>query len=161
MDKNPDFKYEAVLKRGRPRHDAMDPFSLRHPPMPLSRRAKLFNPFAALKGYEEALAAKEVPYEPRRELSDEKKTDLDQKIAVLRRLTRHSHAAMENHVIVSVTRFVPCSDPDHEGYGQLGLYETLTGVCMGVDVKNRTLQVDEHLICARDIADIVIADRPV
>lgn len=45
----PDFPYRDVLRKGRPKHAPMDPFSIRHPPMPLSRRAKIFSPFDALK----------------------------------------------------------------------------------------------------------------
>ena len=41
------------------------------PKMPVSERAKQFMPFAALKGYEEALRAKELEFE---EMSAHKKT---------------------------------------------------------------------------------------
>ena len=53
------FRYPDVLRRGRPVHDPQDAFSSRHPAMPLSRRAKIFSPFDALKGFNEALREKE------------------------------------------------------------------------------------------------------
>lgn len=53
----PDFRYREVLRRGRPVHLPLDAFSVRHPAMPLSRRAKIFSPFDALKGFSEALTA--------------------------------------------------------------------------------------------------------
>ncbi len=57
MGNHAGFRYQDVLDKGRPCHDPLDPFSLRHPPMLLSRRAKIFAPFDALKGYTEAINA--------------------------------------------------------------------------------------------------------
>ena len=42
------FPYLQVLMQGRPRHDKD---SLKHPPMDLVHRAKIFAPFDALAGY--------------------------------------------------------------------------------------------------------------
>ena len=49
------FKYKSVLEKGKPVHDKYDSFSIRHPAMDLSRRAKIFSPFDALKGFNEEL----------------------------------------------------------------------------------------------------------
>lgn len=46
-------------------------------------RAKQFMPFAALKGYEQALRAKERTIVPRAELSEESKDELDSKFRLL------------------------------------------------------------------------------
>lgn len=54
------FRYLEVMLRGRPRHDRYDPFSVRHPSMDPSRRAKIFAPFDALRGFSAALIAKEA-----------------------------------------------------------------------------------------------------
>ena len=56
------FRYGEVARRGRPVHGPLDAFSIRHPAMPLSRRAKIFSPFDALRGFSEAIAAKKMPY---------------------------------------------------------------------------------------------------
>ena len=45
------FRYRKVLEKGKPVHDKNDSFSFKHPPRDLSRRAKIFNPFDALKGF--------------------------------------------------------------------------------------------------------------
>ena len=50
------FRYRNVLEKGKPVHDKNDSFSIRHPAMDLSRRAKIFNPFDALKGFNDELA---------------------------------------------------------------------------------------------------------
>ena len=57
-----DFKYRAAALRGRPRHDRYDDFSVKHPPMSPARWAKIFAPFDALKGFDEAIAAKAAVY---------------------------------------------------------------------------------------------------
>ncbi len=53
------FRYRNVYEKGKPTHDKLDSFSVKHPPMDLSRRAKIFSPFDALKGFNEAIISKE------------------------------------------------------------------------------------------------------
>lgn len=55
-----DFRYRNVLLRGRPRHGKYDAFSIRHPSMDPGRRAKIFAPFDALRGFNAALIAKQA-----------------------------------------------------------------------------------------------------
>ncbi len=54
------FKYRAVYEKGKPVHDRFDSFSIKHPPMELSRRAKIFSPFYALKGFSDAISMQEA-----------------------------------------------------------------------------------------------------
>ena len=54
-------------------------------PMPPSRRAKQFAPFDALKGLKEAIAAKERRPEPRRELTEDKKAEINLILTNLRK----------------------------------------------------------------------------
>lgn len=49
-------RYRKVLEKGKPKHEPYDDFYMKHPPMNLSRRAKIFSPFDALKGYDEKIA---------------------------------------------------------------------------------------------------------
>ena len=55
--------------------------------------------------------------------------------------------------------FVPCPDPNHEAFGQLGSYESVVGVCMGVDVIKKSVKVDDQEIYVEDIAEITIIDE--
>lgn len=55
------------------------------PKMSREDRAKQFMPFAALKGYEEALRQKEKIIVPRMELSEEYKEELDRKLRQIRK----------------------------------------------------------------------------
>ena len=50
-----DFRHRDLFCAGRPVHEKYDEFWLRHPPMDLGRRAKIFAPFDALRGFSEAL----------------------------------------------------------------------------------------------------------
>ena len=61
-----DFRYLDVFLKGKPQHDRDDPFRIRHPKMPCDKRAKIFSPFDALKGFSEALAAQEALKEDER-----------------------------------------------------------------------------------------------
>ena len=47
----PGFPYLDVLQKGRPLHEKTDPFRIRHPSMDTGRRAKIFAPFDALRGF--------------------------------------------------------------------------------------------------------------
>ena len=104
------FRYREVALRGRPQHKGWDAFSIKHPPMPASRWAKIFSPFDALKGFSEAVSSKEVQYVSRVELDADAEADLSRKLEILRNLTWNGRMAMANHVIVSVKSFVPCQD---------------------------------------------------
>ena len=50
------FRYRHVIEKGKPVHDKNDLFSIKHPPMDLLRRAKIFSPFDALKGFHDELS---------------------------------------------------------------------------------------------------------
>ncbi len=54
------FKYQKVYDKGKPVHQKFDSFSIKHPAMDLTRRAKIFSPFDALKGFNEEIAKTEI-----------------------------------------------------------------------------------------------------
>ena len=72
-----DFRYRDVFLRGKPQHDRFDMFRVKHPSMDCGRRAKIFSPFDALKGFNEAIASKDIIYNDRTELTDEDRTGFD------------------------------------------------------------------------------------
>ena len=51
------FKYGDVFAKGRPRHQKTDTFGIRHPVMDPGKRAKIFAPFDALRGFSAAIMA--------------------------------------------------------------------------------------------------------
>ena len=58
MPKN--FKYLNVYLQGKPQHEPFDSFRLKHPSMPLQKRAKIFAPFDALRGFDFAIREEEA-----------------------------------------------------------------------------------------------------
>lgn len=148
MQMPPDFRYAAVLRRGRPRHgtagkiSTYDAFYRKHPPMDCYRRAKIFAPFDALAGFSQCIASKEVLYCEKKILTEGEKEELDKKINILYGLTKNSRMARENAVRVSIRHFEKCSDPQSESYtedGKFGQYKTTTGFVYKIDVLNRCI----------------------
>ena len=141
------FPYADVLQKGRPLHRGDDPFLFRHPAMPPGKRAKLFAPFDALRGFSAAVIARDVRYGPPRELSEEALAELDRRLALLRRLT------VTAPVPVSVTFLEPCTDPESEFCRSGGRYRTVDGTCLRVDPARETLLLaDGTAISLRSVA---------
>ncbi len=130
-----DFRYRDVLIEGKPQHDRFDPFRIRHPSMDPGKRAKIFAPFDALRGFSEAVAAKDIVYEERRILSQEDAAELNRRLGILHRLTGSGRLARANRIEVAVTYYEPCSDEDHEYYGIRGRCRTVAGICRAVDAQ--------------------------
>ena len=99
--------------------------------MSREERAKQFMPFAALKGYEEALRAKEKIVVPRMELSEEYLRELDLKLRQIRK-----------NDIATVIYY-------HEGE-----YVKVTGMVSGLDKDARILKVVNTKILFDDICSI-------
>ena len=147
------FEYIDVFLKGYPHHEKFDRFRLKHPSMDRGKRAKLFHPFDALKGFSEAVAEKQTVYEPRRILSEGEKNKLDQRLRILQELTPNSRAARENPISVSITHFIPCLDRDSPSYGSEGQYITISGVVQMVGRKELWLDSNQQ-IPFRDISAI-------
>jgi len=146
------FGYADVFLKGPPRHRKDDLFRLKHPAMDAGHRAKIFAPFDALAGFSDAVAAREVLYAFKRELSEGEKEELDRRFGILHRLTWNSRLARENRVPVTVTYYVPCRDQNSFSYGCRGQYVSVSGICRKVDMKS--LQVDEKKIPLAEIIAI-------
>lgn len=135
------FRYSEVLRRGKPIHEKFDSFSIKHPSMPLEKRAKIFSPFDALKGFNEAISSKDVIYEYRKTLSDEELRILDQKLCLLRQLNANSKASHAGSIPVEVTFFHPLEDQDmHEAKGS---YLTENGILKKVDDFSKMLLLND------------------
>lgn len=108
------FEYADIINRVRPIHKA-DRFSYKYPRMSSEKRAKIFAPFAALSGYDDALAEKEVIYDIKRVLTDDEYCDLDCKIAIIYEKCSNSILARENGVEVRILYFEPLADDELHG----------------------------------------------
>lgn len=97
----------------------------------MDNRAKQFMPFAAVKGYEEALRAKEKIVVEKIELSEEKKEELDFKLQQIKK----------NDIITVV-------------YFHKGEYIKLEGMVSRLDVVARVLKVVNTKISFEDIYEL-------
>ena len=149
------FRYRDVFLKGKPRHDRQDAFRIRHPQMDVGKRAKIFAPFDALRGFNFAVLMKNELYTDRAVLSPEEREELNRRLSILQRLTGNGRMARENNVQVTVTYYAPCTDPDSDAYGLQGQYRTLSGTCRNVDAEvTCTILIDSMRIPMEDIRSI-------
>ena len=152
-----DDSYSDLLSRQRPVHTD-DAFSRRHPKMARLNRAKLFAPFAALSGFEQAVRSKEVPYVPRHILDADECRALNQTLNRLHQATRTGTLARRNRVEARVVFFEICTDVNNEAFERDGLYHAVTGIVQKVDPISQTLMIDSRVIPFRDICSISICN---
>ncbi len=108
----------------------------KHKRMPNHQRAKIFMPFSALSGYENAIAHKETIYCEKRELAHERIEAMNE---ILVSLHKGDH--------VKVTYFDPVK-------GTLGLEKTLSGEVKRIDEYKHYLKIDETEIRFADLYEI-------
>ena len=109
--------YEDILNLSRPQYPD-------HPPMSIHDRAAQFSPFAALVGYDDAVAETARLTDRRREISEEELRELNEAIASL-------SECIATRPLVTVDYFVP--DARKEG----GRYESKTGNLRTIDTYHR------------------------
>lgn len=79
----------------------------KHPPMESSRRAKIFALFDALCGFDEAVSAKRVYYEGRRELTEAEREEFDRELYALQKLSCSRRLSGEKSVSVCIKSSSP------------------------------------------------------
>ncbi len=101
----------------------------KYPPMPVEERAKIFSPFAALRGHDEDLEEEDerLLQVERRLLSEEESLGLNERLAALR---KGAH--------VRLVRFVQARESK-------GKYETLTGYVTALHEAFHTLQISDKV----------------
>ena len=62
MEMPSDFRYKEVYMKGMNKHEGRDDFIIKHPPMPVSRWAKIYAPFDALIGFDDKLKESEMEF---------------------------------------------------------------------------------------------------
>lgn len=118
-----DAKYKDMLCMQRPESHRQR--------MALSDRAKIFSPFAALRGYEKMIQSKEQMRVNRRYLSEEEGDEINRKLIALKRGDR-----------ISVTSFH--ADPGSDGSGGMaeGAYQTISGIVSKIDADTGVMWID-------------------
>ena len=115
---------------------------IKHPRMHAEDRAKIFAPFAALKGYEEAINLKQKIVVPRITLSEESKEYLDLQLGKMERMLLDGQ-----HPIITVVYF----QKDKASYENAGEYIQFTGMVAKFDRTSRILQIVEKKLRLEDI----------
>ena len=125
-------KYAGILHGSRP-----EP-SYKHPRMSKLNRAKIFSPFAALRGYEEEIAAEGQEHlkVTKIELSEEDKGKLSDKVLQVRKgmeVTVRFFEADDESATVSTSSVSTT---------HLGNYRTITGIVESIDPVYRELAIN-------------------
>lgn len=151
------FKYMDAFLKGRPRHEKFDPFWRKHPTMDCGHRAKIFSPFDALKGFDEAIGSKEIKYLDKVELDEDEKRVLNHKLSILHGYTFNGRMARANRIFVTVEYFVLCADQDNFAFDlEQGRYEKVTGMVLSVDdVRESITLLGETGTAVIDFEDIL------
>lgn len=135
MSLNSSNRYDDIINLPRPES--------KHPHMSNADRAKIFSPFAALKGHTEAIRQKEILRVNKIVLSDEAAAALNEKLTLL-----------EKGRMTTITYFFSDPGPDGSGGTAEGMYVTLSGIIKRLDSISRILEIDDYKINFDDIADI-------
>lgn len=107
--------------------------STKHPQMPALDRAAQFSPFAALTGYETAIAETARLVDRRIELDENRKEELDEKLQMAR-----EQLALEPEI--AVTYFVPDAKKDGGAYVQtIGIIKKLDDIGQRIIMKDGTV----------------------
>lgn len=99
--------------------------------MDVSNRAKQFAPFAALKGFEEAIKAKETVYISKADLTKECEEEINEKLCILK-----------NSDMVSITFYT------------INAYQHITGMVSEINAKAQYIKVVETKIPFKQIVRI-------
>lgn len=146
----PSFNYDDIINLPYP-HDDRD-FFLKHPRMSMSARAKIFNPFAALRGHSELIdsTAKKHLSVSHDDLMEGETSELDDAFLLL------SEAFEANKKPkITVTFFVPSK----KALDGVAGYATISGIAKKLDVEKRVLYVNEKQISLHNIRKIEIVDK--
>ena len=149
-----DFAYRDVYAKGKPRHDKYDRFSILHPNMDRGKRAKIFAPFDALKGFSELIGSKQNVYCFKKQLNEDEQNELNRRLTILKNLTYNSRMARQNRVLITATYYAPCTGTNSEAYGIMGRYQTVTGICRNVDEVSEFLTIGSERISFADLLTI-------
>lgn len=133
---NYDEEYKDIINL--PRH-----ISTKHPKMSLELRSAQFAPFSALVGYDEQIKETSKIIKKRKEINDELKAILDEKLQIIQK-------NIETNPQITVTYFVPELNKDG------GNYIEYTGNVKKIDnLKQKIIFEDGTEILVDDIIEII------
>ncbi len=126
------MEYMDIMGGGRP--------ASRRPRMAREDRAKLFAPFAALRGLEESSRARETRFVPRPDMAEDRQEQLDRRLRALRPGDRVTVTFFQRRV--------------WDGPEELGEIHTVSGRYQGTRTSPGVMVLDSARITLRDVLDI-------
>ena len=136
-------KYADIIHRERP---ASEESLCKHPRMPLENRAKIFSPFAALRGYEQKIAAEGVKMQRvEKQILSEEETE---------KLSNRLNQVVKG-MYLTVNYFE--GDSEEQESSSFGFYQELTGKVEVIDPIEQTIRIDGITVRFEDIYDIAEA----
>lgn len=143
----PSFNYDDIINLPYPRNDWN--FLIKHPRMSIENRAKIFSPFAALRGHSDAIeetAEKKLTIR-QDELMEDSRLELDETLGVLA-----DRLQQGEHPIVKVTFFVQ----DRVLAAGVGTYDEVEGTVSRLDAMAQTIQIVDRVIPLNIVQKIII-----
>lgn len=156
-------KYDDIIDLPYPRNDWE--FRRKHPPMSLKDRAKIFSPFAALNGHEDALQEREIIVESKEELLDDTASELDialQDVSammaeegspnVCATYFKENKLEANLHLTPAAIRRVIASSENKN----LGKYIQISGTVRRIDLHENFIQINDTIIPIKNLRKLEI-----
>ncbi len=134
-------KYDDIINLSRPKSNRI--------PMNRADRAKIFMPFAALKGYDDEILQQQKQTYEKIQLSEEEKEILDKKIKSLEEYT-----SKKKEVKVTIKYFQKDYVRSIEEGKEVGEYMELFGSVKKIDAIFGKIKIDENVIELKNVVDI-------
>lgn len=133
----PSFNYDDIINLPYPRNDWNT--LIKHPRMSIENRAKIFAPFAALRGHSHAIeeTAERRLTIRQDELMEDSRLELDEVLGTLAERLQQGE-----HPVVKVSYFVQ----DRVLAEGVGTYEELEGTVAKLDAITQTIQIVDKII---------------
>lgn len=133
----PSFNYDDIINLPYPRNDWNT--LIKHPRMSIENRAKIFAPFAALRGHSDAIeeTAERRLTIRQDELMEDSRLELDEVLGTLAERLQQGE-----HPVVKVSYFVQ----DRVLAEGVGTYEELEGTVAKLDAITQTIQIVDKVI---------------
>lgn len=138
----PSFNYDDIIDLPYPRNDWNT--LIKHPRMSIENRAKIFSPFAALRGHSDAIeetAEKRLTIR-QDELMEDSRLELNEALGALAERLQQGE-----HPVVKVSYFVQ----DRVLAEGVGTYEELEGTVAKLDAVTQTIQIVDKIIFLKNV----------
>lgn len=155
-----EFPYEDILRR---QHHV----SKHHPQMPLLDRAAQFSPFAALRGYEDAISESGRLTKKRPELSEDAKRELDEKLQRIFSKQRSGERdgrddTDENESLIGESGEIEIYYFEEDSLKEGGRIRKIRALPLKIDEINGILVLkDKRRIPLEDIVDLQFAENSI